>query len=62
MNKAIGEKVKSLRLEKKLTLKELSELSDFSTGFLSQLERGLTSVAVDTLSTIAQILGVNLNY
>ncbi|WP_461204823.1 helix-turn-helix domain-containing protein [Clostridium sp. DL1XJH146] len=62
MNKAIGEKIKNLRTEKKMTLKELSELSNLSTGFLSQLERGMTSIAVDTLSTIANILNVELTY
>ncbi|GAA0748246.1 XRE family transcriptional regulator [Clostridium oceanicum] len=58
----IGKKVKSLRNDKKLTLKELSEKTNLSTGFLSQLERGLTTVAIDSLSKIAEALDVDLTY
>lgn len=62
MNKDIGKKVKELRLQKKLTLKELSESTGLSTGFLSQLERGLTNIATDSLQKISEILGVELSY
>lgn len=58
----IGRKIKELRNDKKMTLKELSEKSGLSVGFLSQLERGLTTIAVDSLENIAQILGVQLLY
>ncbi len=62
MNKDIGKKIKELRNNRKMTLKDLSELTNLSTGFLSQLERGLTSVATDSLATIAGALGVDLSY
>ncbi|GMA99014.1 XRE family transcriptional regulator [Pelosinus sp. IPA-1] len=62
MNKDIGKKVKELRTQKKLTLKELSGLTNLSTGFLSQLERGLTNIATDSLHKIAQVLDVDLTY
>lgn len=62
MNKDIGEKVKALRSQKKMTLKELSEQTNLSIGFLSQLERGLTSIATDTLASIAQVFDVELSY
>jgi len=62
MNKAIGEKVKYLRQERNMTLKDLSEQTGLSTGFLSQLERGMTSIAVDSLNQMASILGVDLSY
>lgn len=58
----IGKKIKKLRTSKKLTLKELSEQTDLSIGFLSQLERGLTTVAIDSLGKIAKQLGVDLTY
>ncbi|ERI94456.1 cupin domain protein [Clostridiales bacterium oral taxon 876 str. F0540] len=58
----IGNKIKELRNSKNITLKKLSEESGLSVGFLSQLERGLTSIAVDSLENIAEILGVNLSY
>ncbi len=62
MNKDIGKKVKELRTRKKMTLKELSEQTNLSTGFLSQLERGLTAIATDSLEKIAEPLGVDLSY
>lgn len=58
----IGAKIKKLRAEKNLTLKELNRMTNLSIGFLSQLERGLTTVAIDTLETIAKALGVDINY
>lgn len=58
----IGEKIKDLRLSKKLTLKDLSEMTDLSIGFLSQVERGLTALAITSLEKIAEALDVDLSY
>jgi len=58
----IGKKVKKLRREKDMTLKELSASTQLSTGFLSQLERGLTTVAIDSLENIANAFEVELAY
>lgn len=58
----IGAKIKKLRAEKNMTLKELNQMTNLSIGFLSQLERGLTTVAIDTLETISRALGVDINY
>lgn len=58
----IGKKIKDLRTGNNMTLKELSEKTDLSIGFLSQLERGLTTIAIDSLEKIAQELGVDLTY
>ncbi|SMD02716.1 helix-turn-helix domain-containing protein [Sporomusa malonica] len=62
MSKDIGGKVKELRTRKKMTLKELGEKTSLSTGFLSQLERGLTSIATDSLEKIAEAVDVDLSY
>jgi len=62
MNIDIGSKVKELRNSRKMTLKDLSEQTNLSIGFLSQMERGLTAVATDSLSKIAAALGVDLSY
>jgi len=62
MYKEIGKKLKTLRTEKNMTLKTLSAQTNLSMGFLSQLERGITSVAIDSLATIASVLGVGINY
>ncbi len=60
-NAVIGLRIKNLRNEKKYTLKYMSENTGLSIGFLSQLERGMTSVAVDSLSKIAALLDVELS-
>lgn len=60
-NTPIGEKIKSLRTSKNLTLKQLSEMTGLSTGFLSQMERGMSSIAIDTLEKIAEVLNVSLS-
>ena len=58
-NASIGEKIKALRTSQNLTLKQLSEKTNLSTGFLSQMERGMSSIAIDTLEKIAGVLGVS---
>lgn len=58
----IGMEIKKLRTEKGITLKALSEKSELSVGFLSQLERGLTTIAVDSLEKLATILDVHLTH
>ncbi|WPC39675.1 XRE family transcriptional regulator [Clostridium sp. JS66] len=62
MTEDVGKKIKELRTNKNLTLKELSTKTNLSIGFLSQLERGLTAVAIDSLNNIAKALDVNLAY
>lgn len=56
----IGEKVKSLRSQHKMTLKDLATQADLSVGFLSQFERGMTTIDVAHLQTIADIFGVSI--
>ena len=58
---AIGAKVKSLRIGKEMTIKQLSEACGLSVGFLSQFERGISSIAIDSLETIANVLEVPLS-
>lgn len=62
MNDNIGSKVKKLRINAKMTLKELSYKTSLSIGFLSQFERGLTSIATDSLQKIALALNVEPSY
>lgn len=56
----IGARIKALRTGQKMTLKQFSQATGLSVGFLSQAERGLSSVAIDSLETIAAVLGVTL--
>lgn len=56
----IGEKIKELRMLKSLTQEELADRSELSKGFISQLERDLTSPSIASLVDILQCLGTNL--
>lgn len=56
----IGHKIKELRIQKSLTQEELADRSELSKGFISQLERDLTSPSIATLVDILQCLGTNL--
>lgn len=56
----IGEKIKDLRIQKNLTQEELADRCELSKGFISQLERDLTSPSIATLIDILQCLGTDL--
>ncbi len=58
----IGDKLKILRTKRELTLKELGHKTNLSIGFLSQIERGVTSVAISSLDSIAKALDTDLSY
>jgi len=57
----IGKKIKELRLQNDLTLEDLASRSELTKGFLSQLERNLTSPSISTLEDILEALGTNLS-
>ncbi len=56
----IGHKLKELRVLKGLTQEELADRCELSKGFISQLERDLTSPSIATLTDILQCLGITL--
>jgi len=56
----IGQKIKQLRVSKNLTLEELASRSELTKGFLSQVERNLTSPSIATLNDILEALGSSL--
>lgn len=57
----IGQRIKQLRIKNGLTLEELASRTELSKGFLSQLERDLTSPSISTLSDITEALGLSLS-
>lgn len=57
---SIGGKIKQLRLINGLTQEELADRAELSKGFISQLERDLTSPSIATLTDILECLGSNL--
>lgn len=58
----IHKKIKEIRLEQGLTLKDLSEKTNLSVSFLSQIERGASSVAITSLKKIADAFGVTMTF
>lgn len=56
----IGAKIKELRIQKGLTQEELADRAELSKGFISQVERDLTSPSIATLVDILQCLGTDL--
>lgn len=56
----LGEKLKEQRILKGLTQEELADRTELSKGFISQLERDLTSPSIATLTDILQCLGTSL--
>ena len=61
-NEQIGAKMKACRQEKGLTLKQLSDMVDLSVGFLSQAERGLATISLNSLYRLATALEVDVSF
>ncbi len=59
---AIGVKLRSLRIEKGLTLARLAEETGLSTALLSKLETERMLPTLPTLATISRVYGVGLGY
>ncbi|MDO4489709.1 MAG: helix-turn-helix domain-containing protein [Lachnospiraceae bacterium] len=57
----IGKKIRDLRNQKGLTQEELADRAELSKGFISQLERNLTSPSISTLQDLLQCLGTSLS-
>ena len=58
----IGEKLRALRLKKKMGLVELGRHTDLSAALLSKIERGRLFPTLPTLLRIALVFGVGLEY
>ena len=56
----IGNRLKDLRVLKGLTQEELADRAELSKGFISQVERNLTSPSIATLMDILQCLGLTI--
>ncbi|MBT6094825.1 MAG: helix-turn-helix transcriptional regulator [Rhodospirillaceae bacterium] len=58
----LGAQIRDLRKAKRITLQSLAETIGRSVGYVSQLERGLSSVDIETLHAISDALGVGINW
>ena len=59
-HQVLGMRLKSLRLARRLSLRELGEATGTSASFISQLERGLTGASTASLNQMASALGVSV--
>lgn len=59
-HQALGKRLKELRLGRRLSLRQLSEMTGTSASFISQLERGLTGASTASLNQMACALGVSV--
>lgn len=58
----IGGEIKNLRKARGITLDALSEAAGLSKGYLSQIERGVSSPSVKALHSISRALGVTISW
>lgn len=56
----VGVKVKDLRKQKGITLKQMAERTGLSIGYLSNIERDMTSPTLDHLASIAKALDTSV--
>jgi transcriptional regulator with XRE-family HTH domain len=62
VSESIGERIKALRIKRKMTLAELGEMAKLSISYLSQIEREKTTPSLPTLMEIAKALDVTPRY
>jgi len=58
----MGSEIRSLRNARDITLQDLSAATRLSIGYLSQIERGISSPTVDALYAISRALGVTISW
>jgi len=62
LDRYIGNAVRELRLHDKLTINEVAAMAGISRGMVSKIENGQVSSSLETLSRLAQALGVSLSH
>lgn len=58
----LGAKIRTLRKERDLTLKQLANKTALSVSLISQIELGKSAASVSTLRKLAAALGVTMSY
>ncbi|BAM90846.1 hypothetical protein S58_48670 [Bradyrhizobium oligotrophicum S58] len=60
MDVAVGRRIRDLRRNRQLSLETVAARTALSIGFLSQIERGLSSPSLRVLIALADVLGVSI--
>jgi len=58
----IGKKIREIRTDKRLSIKELGERTKLTSSFISQVEKGQVSPSISSLRQIALALGTKISY
>jgi transcriptional regulator with XRE-family HTH domain len=58
----VGERIKNLRNQKKISQEDLANRAGMARGFVSGVETGKRNITVETLGKILEVLGVSYNY
>ncbi len=58
---SVGDKLRALRKQNKLTLKELSEKTNLSISFISDIENKRRNPSIDNLKLLANALNVSVS-
>lgn len=61
-NVIIGQRIKGLRLRRKMSREALAELADISASFLYEIETGKKSFSAYTLKNLSRALNVESDY
>lgn len=59
---SLGERLRELRKNRKLTLRELSEKINLRANTLSQFENGKRKPSIESLNTLADFFNVSVDY
>jgi transcriptional regulator with XRE-family HTH domain len=60
LERYLGNTIRDIRLEHGLTIADVANLAGISRGMLSKIENAQTATSIETLSRLAQALGVSL--
>ena len=58
--KAVGERIRTLRIERKLSQEDLANEADIPLSQIGRIERGETNPTISTLNVIADALDIQL--
>ena len=56
----IGQRIRQIREQKKMTQKELSDLADLDRSYITSVENGQRNISIINLEKLANALGVPL--
>lgn len=56
----IGQRIRQIREQKKMTQKDLSDLSDLDRSYITSIENGQRNISIINLEKLANALGVPL--